>query len=96
MLIADDTLVSPYTHIHTLPVRSECLSADLKLRGKGTVHHHRKMRLTWSRSVLLRKRKNLPFPEKRRMMSTYVDFQAVSNVPPLCLPIRPWDRVTAG
>lgn len=54
------------------------------------------MLLTRFCSVLLRKRKDLSFPEKHRMTNTYVYFQAVSNVPPLCLPIRPWDRVTTA
>lgn len=35
------------------------------------------------------------FPEKHRM-NTHVDLQAVSHEPPLCLPIRPWEKVTAG
>lgn len=92
-LIVADTLVSPlraHTHFQS--------SADLRLQGKrgsspSTQDEPDKVSLCFAAKE---KKKVFPFPEKRRMMSTYVDFQAVSHVPPLCLPIRPWDRVTAG
>ena len=80
MLIISDTLLSPYTHFSSPAWMHECQSPAERRKGSFYVK--------WQGFVLFDCKKYF-FPEKHRMLNTYVDFQTVSHALTQCPPIKP-------